>query len=266
MAAFYGVFWTTGAAWELVCAVCASAARRAGGTRRGRRPADAGEQHVERGHDLVAAADPLIEAQGRAADRANAGLDGQRVVEPRRNAVIDSAAPHREDRIGRLAEARDARDRAAHHLGAAALGEFEVVGVIDDPRSVGVLVVDPHRVRVGGGHRMAGPKNGPSPPFRGERRGPLRSNGRVRWVSASALESPTSPRPSPPPNSPRGAERGFFSIRHRASGSGKPESRSSWPGRLAGTRQIEVAVGRSRSACGRAACAAGSPAGSGKAR
>ncbi len=44
----------------------------------------------------------------------------------------------------------------------------------------------------------------PSPPFRGEREGP----GAQRWegevgMSASALESPTSPRPSPPP----GAER-----------------------------------------------------------
>src|SRR5205085_8010816 len=34
-------------------------------------------------------------------------------------------------------------------------------------------------------------------------RGPSRSDGRVRWVSAGALESPTSPQPSPP----LGAER-----------------------------------------------------------
>src|SRR5271170_8118435 len=38
----------------------------------------------------------------------------------------------------------------------------------------------------------------PSPPFRGRGRGPARSAGRVRWVSASALASPTSPQPSPP--------------------------------------------------------------------
>ena len=41
----------------------------------------------------------------------------------------------------------------------------------------------------------------------GRGRGPLRSNGRVRWVSTSALESPTSPLPSPPPNGPWRAER-----------------------------------------------------------
>jgi len=45
----------------------------------------------------------------------------------------------------------------------------------------------------------------PSPPFRGEREGTHReAMGRVRWVAAGALESPTSPLPSPPP----GAERG----------------------------------------------------------
>ena len=38
----------------------------------------------------------------------------------------------------------------------------------------------------------------PSPPFRGRGRAPSRSDGRVRWVSAIALESPTSPQPSPP--------------------------------------------------------------------
>src|SRR5438045_3972403 len=35
-------------------------------------------------------------------------------------------------------------------------------------------------------------------------RGPARSAGRVRWaLSASALESPTSPQPSPPPRAER---------------------------------------------------------------
>ena len=43
----------------------------------------------------------------------------------------------------------------------------------------------------------------PSPPFRGEREEPSAKRREVRWVSASALESSTSPRPSPPP----GAER-----------------------------------------------------------
>ncbi len=37
----------------------------------------------------------------------------------------------------------------AQHLGARALGEFEVVGVIDEPRRVGVLVIDAHGIAVG---------------------------------------------------------------------------------------------------------------------
>ncbi len=44
----------------------------------------------------------------------------------------------------------------------------------------------------------------PSPPFRGEREGTHRgAMGRVRWVAADALESPTSPLPSPPPRAER---------------------------------------------------------------
>jgi error-prone DNA polymerase len=39
----------------------------------------------------------------------------------------------------------------------------------------------------------------PSPPFRGEREGTHReAMGRVRWMSATALESPTSPSPLRP--------------------------------------------------------------------
>src|SRR5436309_5876301 len=46
----------------------------------------------------------------------------------------------------------------------------------------------------------------PLRPSGGRGRGPSRSDGRVRWVPASALESPASPRPSPPP----GVERENF--------------------------------------------------------
>src|SRR5437868_11239621 len=48
----------------------------------------------------------------------------------------------------------------------------------------------------------------PSPPVGGRGRGPVAAaTGRVRWVPATALESPTSPRPSPPPNGAWRAER-----------------------------------------------------------
>jgi len=47
------------------------------------------------------------------------------------------------------------------------------------------------------------PELTPLRPFGGRGRGPLRSNGRVRWAPTSDVESPTSPQPSPP----QGAER-----------------------------------------------------------
>jgi hypothetical protein len=50
---------------------------------------------------------------------------------------------------------------------------------------------------------LAGRVRNPSPPFRGEREGPTPQAREGEVGSASALESPTSPRPSPPP----GAER-----------------------------------------------------------
>jgi hypothetical protein len=49
----------------------------------------------------------------------------------------------------------------------------------------------------------------PLRPSGGRGRGPSHSDGRVRWASVGALESPTSPRPSPPP----GAERGDAAAR-----------------------------------------------------
>ena len=48
----------------------------------------------------------------------------------------------------------------------------------------------------------------------GEGRGPLRRNGRVRWAPAEVVESPTSPRPSPPP---KGGEGVFGGPRMRVS-------------------------------------------------
>jgi FAD/FMN-containing dehydrogenase/Fe-S oxidoreductase len=46
-------------------------------------------------------------------------------------------------------------------------------------------------------------KQAPLRPFGGRGRDPARSAGRVRWVSTSALESPASPQPSPPPRAER---------------------------------------------------------------
>src|SRR6266480_1485629 len=51
--------------------------------------------------------------------------------------------------------------------------------------------------------RLAGPVRNPSPPFRGEREGPTPQAWEGEVGGGNRAESPTSPRPSPPP----GAER-----------------------------------------------------------
>src|SRR5882724_8592675 len=53
-------------------------------------------------------------------------------------------------------------------------------------------------VLAGDGHGIGGVRHHPLRPLGGRGRGPSRSDGRVRWVTAGALESPTSPRPLRP--------------------------------------------------------------------
>src|SRR5258707_8996326 len=65
------------------------------------------------------------------------------------------------------------------------------------------------------------PPSYPLRPSGGRGRGPARSAGRVRWVSADALESPTSPQPSPPPGAARGGLR-FSDDGAGAVGGGPP--------------------------------------------
>jgi hypothetical protein len=55
--------------------------------------------------------------------------------------------------------------------------------------------------------QTAGSSKSPLRPLGRRGRGPRRRRGRVRWVAAGALESPTSPRPSPPLRSGKGAHR-----------------------------------------------------------
>ena len=84
MAAFYGVFGTIDGGTEDGSAA-ASAARSAGGIRRGRPSAPMqATTHVECCEERVVAADPLIEPQRRAADLGDSRLDAQHIVEPRR--------------------------------------------------------------------------------------------------------------------------------------------------------------------------------------
>src|SRR5258706_9164655 len=109
---------------------------------------DAGDQHVEGDDRLAIAADLLVERQRRRADFGDPRLHGQRIVEARRGAVIGRAAPHREDDAGLFGDRAMGEAEVAHHLGTAALGEFEIVGVVDDAGGVGVLVIHPQRQAV----------------------------------------------------------------------------------------------------------------------
>ena len=66
----------------------------------------------------------------------------EQVVEPRRRPVVDRAAAHREHQAEAAAQAGVVEPEAAQHLGARALGELEIGGVVDDAGGIGVLVVD----------------------------------------------------------------------------------------------------------------------------
>src|SRR5204862_2618078 len=62
-------------------------------------------------------------------------------------------------------------------------------------------------------HYGAPPLYAPLRPSGGRGRGPARSAGRVRWAMlASARQSPTSPRPSPPPGAERESDGTEVSI------------------------------------------------------
>src|SRR5579872_194876 len=134
-----------------LCCGCGGGGAGQGGAqlrRHAARPAvvvDAGDQHVEIGQHFGAATDRLAQRQGGAGDPVDAGLDAERIVEPRRAAVFDIAAPHRKHDAGLRPHPAVVVTEAAQHLGAAALGEFQIVGVVDDPGRVGVLVIDPQR-------------------------------------------------------------------------------------------------------------------------
>src|SRR5438270_3152187 len=109
---------------------------------------DAGDQHVERDDGFLAAPDLLVERQGCRADCDDPGVGAQRIIEPRRGAVIRRTASHGKDDAGLFGDAAMGEAELAHHFGAAALGEFEVIGVIDDARRIGVLIIDLQRHRV----------------------------------------------------------------------------------------------------------------------
>src|SRR5205823_2075065 len=83
------------------------------------------DQNEDRDDRLAIAPNLLVERQGRRADLLDAGLDSQHIVEPCRGSVIGRAAPHGEDNAGLLSDLAMRKAEIAHHLSAAALGEFK---------------------------------------------------------------------------------------------------------------------------------------------
>ena len=111
---------------------------------------DTRDLDIEAHEQFVAAADILTQVQERAADRLERGNDSQRIVEPRRETEIGRAAPH--DKGDAVFRARPgmAVAETAEEFGAAALGEFEVVGVVEHAGGVGILVIHADREGAGG--------------------------------------------------------------------------------------------------------------------
>ena len=105
-------------------------------------------------HDqLVAAQHFLIERDGSALHLFRSGDDVEQVVHIGRLAEGDVHVAHHEGEARRLGR-RLLEQRAmvgadqAQVVGAAALHEAQIAGVIDDTGKIGVLVIDAHRLRV----------------------------------------------------------------------------------------------------------------------
>src|SRR5579862_18394 len=60
--------------------------------------ANTGDEQFECDEHLPVAANPLVEQHGRAANLDDPGIDDERVIEPRRAAIIGGEPPHRENR------------------------------------------------------------------------------------------------------------------------------------------------------------------------
>jgi hypothetical protein len=72
----------------------------------------------------------------------------QLVVESGRREKVGDAAAHDEQNAVVCRQPRLLHTETAQHLGAGALGEAQITGVVDEAAGIGVLVVDPHREQV----------------------------------------------------------------------------------------------------------------------
>ena len=94
------------------------------------------------GEHFAVAADPLAQRQGRAADLTTrvSTVSASSSRAGARYSTVQRRTANTYPRLRR--DAAMVETEAAQHLGAAALGEFEVVGVVDHAGRVGVLVID----------------------------------------------------------------------------------------------------------------------------
>src|SRR4051812_4567082 len=159
---------------------------------------------------MLGAQHVLRNRHGGTADRADPTVDHQRVVEPRRTLELDRAAMDRElDAVlGEQVTVADAGQ--AHHLGARALGEFEIRGVIDDAAGIRVLVVDADREQMAlaveaagdraiGDHAVSHRYPPPRPADRAGARGraaPAGRDGASRWAPACGRAACAAPGPA----------------------------------------------------------------------
>ena len=85
----------------------------------------------------------LLSLQTGTLHRDNAGMNIEHIIEPRRLAIIESAAPDNKQNTVRLAYAAMVDTGGAQHLGARALNEFQIVGVVNDSCRIGILIEHP---------------------------------------------------------------------------------------------------------------------------
>ena len=124
---------------------------------RGRQPdrppvaADRGNLDRRGDKQGVAAFHILREEDRRAADLLDPRLDDEHVVQARRREVIQRRMAHDEGRAVGLTPLLVFGTKKTHHFRARAFDEFQIVGVIDDARSIRIFVIDADEKAVNAG-------------------------------------------------------------------------------------------------------------------
>ena len=86
--------------------------------------------------------DLLCEIEGRGANAGDPRLDDEIVIQTGGGAVIGGAVTHDEHEPGLMAQPLLLEAGDAQQLGARPLGVFEVIGVVNKPRGVRILIID----------------------------------------------------------------------------------------------------------------------------